>query len=223
MDVILLERIGKLGGIGDVVTVKPGFARNYLIPTGRALRANDNNRKRFEAERANIEARNAERKSEAERTLTELDGRTFVAVRSAGETGQLYGSVAARDVVEILAAEGVRAPRNQINLKEPIKKIGIHPIGIQLHPEVEATITINVARTPDEASRQAQGEDLTSLDAIYGEVDEDDRVEVDEFFDDEAQEARAGQSPGQSEGQTTRFTDEDGNPVDPGEAEQPYV
>ena len=215
MDVILLERIGKLGGIGDVVTVKPGFARNYLIPTGRALRANENNKNRFEAERADIEARNADRKAEAERTLAELDERSFIAVRSAGETGQLYGSVAARDVVEILAAEGVRAPRNQINLKEPIKKIGVHPVGIQLHPEVEATITINVARTPDEALRQARGEDLTSLDAIYGEVDEDDRVEVDEFFDDEAQAERAGQQ--------TQFTDDEGNPVDPGEAEQPYV
>ena len=215
MDVILLERIGKLGGIGDVVTVKPGFARNYLIPTGRALRANENNKRRFDAERANIEARNAERRSEAERTLSELDGRSFIAVRSAGETGQLYGSVAARDVVEILAAEGVRAPRNQINLKEPIKKIGVHPVGIQLHPEVEATITINVARTPDEALRQARGEDLTSLDAIYGEVDEDDVVAPDEFFDEEAQDAR-------SEVQT-QFTDENGNPVDPGEADQPYV
>ena len=211
MDVILLERIGKLGGIGDVVSVKPGFARNYLIPTGRALRANPGNRARFEAERDAIEARNAERKSDAERILTELDGRSFVAVRSAGETGQLYGSVAARDVVEILAAEGIRAPRNQINLQQPIKAIGLHPVGIQLHPEVEATVTINVARTPDEATRQAQGEDLTSLDAIYGAVDEDDQVTPDEFFDEEAQEARAG------------FTDEDGNAVDPSEAEQPHV
>lgn len=215
MDVILLERIGKMGGIGDVVSVKPGFARNYLIPTGRALRANETNRQRFEAERATIEARNADRKAEAERILAELNDRSFIAVRSAGETGQLYGSVAARDVVDILAAEGVRAPRNQINLKEPIKKIGVHPVGIQLHPEVEATITINVARTPDEALRQARGEDLTSLDAIYGEVDEDDQVTPDEFFDDEAQAERAGQ--------TTEFTDDEGNPVDPGEAEQPYV
>lgn len=215
MDVILLERIGKLGGIGDVVSVKPGFARNYLIPTGRALRANDINRKRFEAEKDAIEARNAERKSEAEAIFNELDGRSFVAVRSAGETGQLYGSVAARDVVEILAAEGIRAPRNQINLKQPIKAIGLHPVGIQLHPEVEAIVTVNVARSEDEAVRQAQGEDLTSLDAIYGEVDEDDQVSPDEFFDEEAQEARANER--------TEFVNEDGERVDPAEADQPYV
>ena len=224
MDVILLERIGKLGGIGDVVSVKPGFARNYLIPTGRALRANDANRQRFESERDAIEARNAERKSEAEGIFNELDGRSFVAVRSAGETGQLYGSVAARDVVEILAAEGIRAPRNQINLKQPIKAIGLHPVGIQLHAEVEATVTINVARSDDEAVRQAQGEDLTSLDAIYGEADEDDQVQPDAFFDDEvlAQEGGAPVEPlGEGSGDGSG---EDGErPVDPSEAEQPYV
>lgn len=215
MDIILLERVAKLGQMGETVTVKDGYARNYLLPQGKALRANRDNLAYFETQRASLEQKNAERISDAESQKERLDGTTYVAVRSAGETGQLYGSVAARDVVDILAAEGVRAPRNQINLKEPIKKIGVHPVGIQLHPEVEATITINVARTPDEALRQARGEDLTSLDAIYGEVDEDDQVTPDEFFDDEAQAERAGQ--------TTEFTDDEGNPVDPGEAEQPYV
>ena len=211
MDVILLERIGKLGGIGDVVTVKPGFARNYLIPTGRALSANEANRARFEAEKEAIVARNEQRKTEAEGRLGEIDGRTFIAVRSAGETGQLYGSVAARDIVELLAQNDVKITRNQVNLNDPIKRIGMHEVGIQLHSEVEATITINVARSEDEAERQAAGEDLTSADAIYGEMDEDDRVEPDEFFDEEAQEARSN------------FTNEEGEPVDPAEAEQPYV
>ena len=207
MDVILLERIGKLGGIGDVVTVKPGFARNYLIPTGRALRANEANRQRFEAERADIEARNESRKAEAGNVAGDLDGRTFVVVRSAGETGQLYGSVAARDVAEIVTAEGIRVARNQVNLNQPIKAIGLHEVSIQLHPEVEATVTLNVARTEDEAQRQAAGEDLTSADAIYGEMDEDDQVTPDEFFDEEAQDARSGEA----------------QEVDPSEADQPYV
>ena len=207
MDVILLERIGKLGGIGDVVTVKPGFARNYLIPTGRALRANEANRAKFEAERADIEARNESRKAEAGNVAGDLDGRTFVVVRSAGETGQLYGSVAARDVAEIVTAEGIKVARNQVNLNQPIKAIGLHEVSIQLHPEVEATVTLNVARTEDEAQRQAAGEDLTSADAIYGEMDEDDQVTPDEFFDEEAQDARSG----------------DNAAVDPSEAEQPYV
>ena len=213
MDVILLERIGKLGGIGDVVSVKPGFARNFLIPQGKALRANDANRSRFEAERASIEARNAERKSAAEGISGDLDGKTFVAVRSAGETGQLYGSVAARDIAELLQNEGFKVGRNQVNLNQPIKAIGLHDVGIQLHPEVEATVTLNVARSEDEAERQAQGEDLTSADAIYGEIDEDDQVTPDEFFDEEAQNERAG------------FTSDEGGEgeVDPAEADQPYV
>ena len=210
MDVILLERIGKLGGIGDVVSVKPGFARNYLIPSGRALRANEANRARFEAERAEIEARNESRKAEASDIASGLDGKSFIAVRSAGETGQLYGSVAARDVAELLSNEGFRTARNQVNLNEPIKAIGLHQVGIQLHPEVEATVTINVARTEDEAERQAAGEDLTSADAIYGAMDEDDQVTPDEFFDEEAQDARSG------------IVREDGE-LDPSEAEQPYV
>ena len=213
MDVILLERIGKLGGIGDVVSVKPGFARNFLIPQGKALRANDANRSRFEAERASIEARNAERKSAAEGISGDLDGKTFVAVRSAGETGQLYGSVAARDIAELLQNEGFKVGRNQVNLNQPIKAIGLHDVGIQLHPEVEATVTLNVARSEDEAERQAQGEDLTSADAIYGEIDEDDQVTPDEFFDEEAQNERAA------------FTSDEGGEgeVDPAEADQPYV
>ncbi|RKF06220.1 50S ribosomal protein L9 [Oceaniradius stylonematis] len=168
MKVILLERIAKLGAIGDEVTVKDGFARNYLLPTGRALRANEANRARFEAEREHIEARNAERKSAASEVAEGLDGKDFVVVRSAGETGQLYGSVSTRDIADFLTEEGFRVGRNQVDLKQPIKTIGLHEVDIVLHPEVETRITLNVARSADEAERQAAGEDLSSAEAIYG-------------------------------------------------------
>lgn len=172
MKVILLERIAKLGAIGDEVTVKPGFARNFLLPSGRALRANAANREVFEAQRAEIVARNDERKGVAEEISKGLDGKTFVFVRSAGETGQLYGSVSTRDISEFLAAQGHKVSRNQVDLKTPIKTIGLVDISLTLHPEVETTITLNIARTADEAERQETGEDLSSADAIYGENDE---------------------------------------------------
>ena len=185
MQVILLERIAKLGQIGDEVTVKDGFARNYLLPTGRALRANAANRTRFEAERAEIEARNAERKSAAEEIASGLNGKTVIVVRSAGETGQLYGSVSTRDIADILTEEGFNVSRNQVDLKNPIKAIGLHEVEIVLHPEVETRVTLNVARSTDEAERQAAGEDLTSAEAIYG-VDEEAQLQT---FDPNAEEA----------------------------------
>jgi len=184
MQVILLERIAKLGQIGDEVAVKDGFARNYLLPTGRALRANAANRARFEAERDQIEARNAERKSAAEQIAEGLNGKAIIVVRSAGETGQLYGSVSTRDISEILIEEGFQVSRNQVDLKNPIKAIGLHEVEIVLHPEVETKITLNVARSSDEAERQAAGEDLTSAEAIYG-VDEDAQLTT---FDPDAEE-----------------------------------
>lgn len=189
MQVILLERIARLGQIGDEVSVKDGFARNYLLPTGRALRANAANRARFEAERADIEARNAERKSVAERIAEGLNGKKFIVVRSAGETGQLYGSVSPRDISDLLTAEGFAVTRNQVDLKNPIKEIGLHEVDIALHPEVETKITLNVARSTDEAERQDAGEDLTSAEAIYG-FDEDAQLETfdpnaEEFLEDE--------------------------------------
>ncbi|CAK7255484.1 50S ribosomal protein L9 [Shinella yambaruensis] len=184
MDVILLERIAKLGQMGETVKVRDGFARNYLLPLGKALRANEANKKRFESERATLEARNLERKSEAQSVAEKLDGKSFVIVRSAGETGQLYGSVAARDIIEALAAEGFNVGRNQVELNTPIKAIGLHKVVLHLHAEVEITIEINVARSADEAERQAKGESLTSADAIYG-VDED-ALKPEDFFDPEA-------------------------------------
>ncbi|MEL7274363.1 MAG: 50S ribosomal protein L9 [Pseudomonadota bacterium] len=177
MDIILLERVAKLGQMGDVVTVKDGYARNYLLPQGKALRSNKANLAHFEAQRAQLEARNLERKKEAEAVAEKLAGNTYVAVRSAGETGQLYGSVAARDIVATLDENGFSIGRSQVELRAPIKIIGLHAVTIVLHPEVEAEITMNVARSEDEAVRQAAGEDLTSRDAF----DDDDEQEEDEL------------------------------------------
>ena len=184
MNVILLERIAKLGQMGETVKVRDGFARNYLLPLGKALRANEANKKRFESERATLEARNLERKSEAQGVAEKLDGKSFVIVRSAGETGQLYGSVAARDIIEALSSEGFNVGRNQVELNTPIKAIGLHKVVLHLHAEVEISIEVNVARSADEAERQAKGESLTSADAIYG-VDED-ALKPEDFFDPEA-------------------------------------
>ncbi len=185
MDVILLERIARLGQIGDTVKVKDGFARNYLLPQGKALRANEANRKKFEGQRAQLEARNLERKSEAGKVAEKLDGQSFVIVRSAGETGQLYGSVSSRDIAELVTAEGFSVNRNQIELNHPIKTIGLTNVAIALHPEVEVTITLNIARTAEEAERQAAGEKLDSAEAIYGD-DINENARPDAFFDPEA-------------------------------------
>jgi large subunit ribosomal protein L9 len=174
MDVILLERIAKLGQMGDQVRVRDGYARNFLLPQGKALRATESNRKRFEAERVQLEARNLERKSEAEQVAVKLDGQSFVVVRQAGETGQLYGSVSTRDLAEILDTAGFKVSRNQIALTQPIKTIGLHQVAVALHPDVETSVTVNVARSEDEAERQARGEDLTSP-----EIDEPEDVEAD--------------------------------------------
>jgi len=184
MDVILLERIAKLGQMGETVKVRDGYARNFLLPQGKALRANDANKKRFESERSTLEARNLERKSEAQTVADALAGKSFVIVRSAGETGQLYGSVAARDIIEALAAEGFNVGRNQVDLNTPIKAIGLHSVTLHLHAEVEISIDLNVARSAEEAARQAKGESLTSADAIYG-VDED-ALRPEDFFDPDA-------------------------------------
>jgi large subunit ribosomal protein L9 len=157
MDVILLERVEKLGAIGDVVSVKTGFARNYLLPNKKALRANEANKKVFEANRANIEADNANRRSDAEKASKGIDGKTITLIRQASNTGQLYGSVSARDLGDALSEDGVKLARNQIVLDKPIKTIGLSQVRIALHPEVSVTIKVNVARSPEEAELQAQG------------------------------------------------------------------
>jgi len=177
MDVILLERIPRLGQMGETVRVRDGFARNFLLPQGKALRANKANLERFERERAQLEARNLERKTEAEGVAAKLDGESLIMIRSAGETGQLYGSVATRDIADGLTAAGFTVGRNQVELKSPIKTIGLHEVEIRLHPEVEVKITVNVARSEDEATRQASGEDLTAPEQDVFEFEEDDEVE----------------------------------------------
>ena len=160
MDVILLERVEKLGAIGDVVTVKNGFARNYLLPRKKALRANEANKKVFEANRAQIEADNAARRSDAEKASKGVDGKTITLIRQASNTGQLYGSVSARDLAEALNEDGAKVAKSQIVLGKPIKTIGLSEVRVALHPEVSVTIKVNVARSPEEAELQAQGVDV---------------------------------------------------------------
>ena len=160
MEVILLERVEKLGQIGDVVTVKNGFARNFLLPNKKALRANESNKKLFEANRAKIEADNADRRGDAEKAAKDVDGKTVQLIRQASNTGQLYGSVSARDIVEALEAEGAKVSKSQVVLDRPIKAIGVHEVRVVLHPEVTSSVKVNVARSPEEADLQAQGVDV---------------------------------------------------------------
>ncbi|WP_339709785.1 50S ribosomal protein L9 [uncultured Sphingosinicella sp.] len=161
MDIILLERVENLGGIGDVVSVKPGYARNFLLPRGKALRANDANKAKFEANRERIEKENAEKRSGAEVDSKKLNGAKVVLIRAASDAGHLYGSVAARDIAEALTeANGIAVHKNQVVLNTPIKALGIHKVRVALHPEVSIEIEANVARSSDEADLQAQGVDV---------------------------------------------------------------
>ena len=160
MKVILLERVERLGALGETVNVKDGFARNFLLPRRKALRANEANLKFFESQRAHIEVRNAEAKSSAEKAAEGLDGSIYVLIRQAGESGQLYGSVSGRDVSEAINAEGGKVDRALVVLDKPLKTLGVHEVKIRLHPEVTVTVKINIARSPDEADRQARGENV---------------------------------------------------------------
>lgn len=183
MQVILLERVGKLGQMGDVVTVRDGHARNYLLPQGKALRATKENIARFERERAQIEARNLELRKEAEAVAEKLDGQTFVVIRQSSDTGQLYGSVSTRDIAELVSESGISIGRSQILLDRPIKTLGLHSVRIQLHAEVDVHITLNVARSQDEADLQAQGQDVTAMreETEYEHTSREDLEE--EFFE----------------------------------------
>ena len=181
MEVILLERVEKLGAIGDVVTVKNGFARNYLLPNKKALRANESNRKVFEANRAKIESDNADKRAEAEKASSGVDGKSVQLIRQASNVGALYGSVSARDIVEALEAEGAKIARNQVVLDRPIKAIGVHEVRIALHPEVSVTVKVNVARSPEEADLQAQGVD------VMAQMFEKDTADFTEDFDPNAE------------------------------------
>lgn len=176
MQVILLERIDRLGKIGDEVRVKNGFARNFLIPQGKALIANDKNRKRFEVEREAIEARNAAARDAAQTEAEKLEGATFVLIRQAGETGQLYGSVSARDVAEAAEAAGYKVDRAAVRLDKPIKAIGISEVSVRLHAEVSVKVQVNVARSTEEAERQEKGEDIVAALAAANQAQADEQA-----------------------------------------------
>jgi large subunit ribosomal protein L9 len=181
MDVILLERVAKLGQMGEVVSVKDGYARNFLLPTGKALRANEANKAKFEADKAQLEARNLETKKEAEALAANLNGQQFIVIRSASDSGALYGSVSLRDIAEVATAGGFSIDRKQVVLQGAIKELGLHSVTVVLHPEVEATITINAARSNEEAEIQASGKSIQELAAEEEQAAAD---EIAELFDD---------------------------------------
>jgi large subunit ribosomal protein L9 len=176
MQVILLQRIGRLGQMGDVVNVKDGYARNFLLPQKKALRATKDNLAQFETQRSQLEANNLELKKEAEAVSDKLAGKIFKAIRSAGDTGQLYGSVSTRDIADAITEGGFTVGRNQIVLERPIKTLGLHETKVQLHPEVTVSVTLNVARSDEEAERQARGEDVTVI--------KDEAIELETFNPD---------------------------------------
>ncbi|MBT3534786.1 MAG: 50S ribosomal protein L9 [Rhodospirillaceae bacterium] len=198
MDVVLLERIESLGQMGEVVSVKNGYARNYLLPQGKAQRATAANLASFEERRVELEARNLERRGEAQGVSTAMQDATFVVIRQAGESGQLYGSVQARDVVEGLDGVGYKVARNQIVLNQPIKTLGLHPVQVNLHPEVHVEVIANVARSEAEAERQAAGEDVLA--------DDDD----DDIFEMEAVEEETEAEDGEAEEEAAEITEDDG-------------
>ncbi len=181
MQVILLQRVAKLGQMGEVVNVKDGYARNFLLPQGKALRANESNIKSFEARKVQLETQNLETKKEAEVVAAKLDGQTFVIIRSASDSGALYGSVTTRDVSDVATAEGFSVERGQVVLDRPIKDLGLHPVSVVLHPEVTVKITINVARSVEEAELQASGKSIQEL-AAEAEAAAD--FEIAELFDE---------------------------------------
>lgn len=181
MKVILLQRIKRLGQMGDEVVVKPGYARNHLLPSGKALRANKANRTYFETQRAQLEATNLEHKKEADAVAEKINGKHFVALRQAGDTGQLYGSVATKDITDVITENGFTIARNQVMLDRPIKLLGLHEVQLSLHPEVDVNVTINVARTQEEAERQERGEDINTVD---DGVDEEEAIAAEDMFDD---------------------------------------
>jgi large subunit ribosomal protein L9 len=191
MKVILLERVEGWGGLGDVVNVKDGYARNFLLPRQKALRANSANLKVFEVQRAEIEARNDRAKEAAGKAGEKLDGTSYILIRQAGESGQLYGSVSGRDVADAVNAEGGKVERAMVVLDKPIKTLGLHEVKVQLHPEVQVKVKINIARSQDEADRQARGEDVT--------VVKEEAMELETFNPDEAFEDGAPRHPGEGE------------------------
>ena len=211
MEVILLERVAKLGQMGEVVRVKDGFARNFLLPKGKALRATQDNRARFETMKVELEARNLHQRGEAEKIAEKLNGQTLSAVRQAAEGGQLYGSVTPRDLVGLIVAKGFAVDRSQIVLNTPIKMIGMYKIPILLHPDVEVTVSLAVARSADEAERLLRGEDIT---LTRDEAEEAAAAAAEAFFEPEAIEAMRAQ-----EGESTEAAEADAKSAESNSAE----
>lgn len=202
MDIILLERVAKLGQMGEVVSVKEGYARNYLLPKGKALRVNAANMARFEAEKAQMEARNLETRKEAESLGEKLDGQTFIVIRSASDAGSLYGSVTTRDAADAATADGYSVDKKQVVLKGAIKELGLHDVDVVLHPEVTVTISLNVARSAEEAELQAAGKTIAELAAeeeaaaefeIQELFDDIGGAQMDDFGDDDTSESKASE------------------------------
>ena len=185
MKIVLLERVQKLGQMGDIVDVKSGYARNFLLPFHKALRATEQNIKYFEDQKSTLEAKNLENIKEAERLKTKINGNSFTLIRSASDTGALYGSVSAKDIKDVVADNGILIAKNQINLEKPIKELGVYKIIISLHPEISSEITINVARTDEEAKLQEKGKENKLSDAKSSE-NEEEQVEIEKMFDDES-------------------------------------
>jgi len=204
MQVILLERIGRLGQMGDIVTVKDGYARNFLLPQGKALRATEANRKHFDSQRAQLEARDLERKTEAEAVAEKLNGQSFIVIRQAGDNGQLYGSVSTRDISEAVTEGGFSIERQQVRLDRPIKMLGLHEVRVSLHGDVVPHVVINVARSEEEATRQARGEDVTRTLTEEEEDAEAARIAAESLFEE-------GVVPAEGEGETEDTTDAAGD------------
>lgn len=211
MEVILLERIGRLGQMGDVVNVKDGYARNFLLPRGKALRATDTNRKHFESQRAQLEARDLEAKTEAEAVSGKLNGETFIVIRQAGDNGQLYGSVSTRDISTAVTEGGFSIERRQVLLDRPIKALGLHEVRVSLHGEVEPNIVVNVARSEEEAARQARGEDVIRT-LSDEEEDAEAALEAAESLFEEGAKPEEEQ-PSEAVEETTEKTSEDETPA----------
>ena len=200
MDIVLLQRVEKLGQMGDVVTVKDGYARNFLLPQGKGLRATKLNLVRFETERVQLETHSLELRAEAEKIAEKLNGQMFVIIRQASEAGSLYGSVAARDVAEIATEGGFTVERRQVVLDRPVKELGLHDVRIILHPEVTATISVNVARSEEEATLQATGKSIQDLRA---EAESEAEFEIAELFDDMGAAASDDEAGGEIGGEST--------------------
>lgn len=194
MEVILLERVGKIGQMGDVVRVKDGFARNFLLPRGKALRASADNKARFEGMKAELEKRNLESKGEAGKLASKIDGKSFIVLRQASESGQLFGSVTSRDIARLVAEEGTNIVRGQVAINAPIKSIGQYKVPLALHPEIEVSVTVIVARSADEAERIKRGEDVTIRRTDEEEEAAAALANAEDLFEPEASEGEEGET-----------------------------